>query len=493
MSDFHSAIDAHDQPALDPSKHVNFVHGMVLGVDDFRQEFAYLVGRDRWALRDLHGYGTVWGLPVTVAINGDRVEVKVDGGVAVTPRGDLVRVPRPQCAELNQWLSTHEELVNQHHQTGPDRMMLHVVLCYRECLTDKVLIPGEPCRDEESLRKDSRVADDYHLELRVLPPQQIEADATADFLAWLRSHLEVTAPGGTSAALEDVLAGMRSAALGPPPELGSPPGSPPPGPTDYMIDTSPPTAYAVAPEDLAAYLQAIFRVWATELRGRWRPSWLGDRAACDDEPSEQPSPTDADCVLLASLEVPIVRSLSGPWEVDDPPAEVAVDESRRPILLPSRMLQQLALGEWAAAAGGGGGGVLPAPPIPIPLGGRVGREPAPAPAPAPSPYRTVAAGTLPLVRTTRAPAGTFGGLRISAAEPETKAAKVAMTFDQYVRGNQYVVKPLLWPDTGGATGVTFEGFDRGGFVLRVAFRATPGEAELAATRLMVEVSEITAQ
>ena len=32
-----------------PAKHVNF--GMVLGVDDFTQEFAYLSGRDQWLSR----------------------------------------------------------------------------------------------------------------------------------------------------------------------------------------------------------------------------------------------------------------------------------------------------------------------------------------------------------------------------------------------------------------------------------------------------------
>ena len=33
-------------PTFDPSQHVNFAKGMVLGVDDFSQEFAYLAGRD---------------------------------------------------------------------------------------------------------------------------------------------------------------------------------------------------------------------------------------------------------------------------------------------------------------------------------------------------------------------------------------------------------------------------------------------------------------
>ena len=82
-----------------PAKHVNFNVGMVLGVDDFTQEFAYLSGRDQWLARDLIGYGTVRGLNVRMevdAIKGPRVVV--EPGVAVNPRGQLICVPAAQCA-----------------------------------------------------------------------------------------------------------------------------------------------------------------------------------------------------------------------------------------------------------------------------------------------------------------------------------------------------------------------------------------------------------
>src|SRR6185312_4742524 len=51
-------------PPPDPLKHVNYVLGMVLGVDDFTQEFTYLSARERWLARDAIGYGTLWGLGV---------------------------------------------------------------------------------------------------------------------------------------------------------------------------------------------------------------------------------------------------------------------------------------------------------------------------------------------------------------------------------------------------------------------------------------------
>ena len=41
--------------APDPGQHVNFVKGMVLGVADYVQEHAYLIGRSEWMVRDLIG------------------------------------------------------------------------------------------------------------------------------------------------------------------------------------------------------------------------------------------------------------------------------------------------------------------------------------------------------------------------------------------------------------------------------------------------------
>jgi len=45
MTTFTTAISAQTRP--DPGKHVNYTYGMVLGVDDFTQEFAYLSAHDR--------------------------------------------------------------------------------------------------------------------------------------------------------------------------------------------------------------------------------------------------------------------------------------------------------------------------------------------------------------------------------------------------------------------------------------------------------------
>jgi len=95
--------------APDPSMHVNYVKGMVLGVDDYRQDFAYLANLPRWATRELVGYGTASGLAVTVeddGANGPRV--RVTAGAAAAPSGKLICVGASQCGSINAWLAKPE-------------------------------------------------------------------------------------------------------------------------------------------------------------------------------------------------------------------------------------------------------------------------------------------------------------------------------------------------------------------------------------------------
>src|SRR6185436_13952826 len=82
----------------DPSEHVNYAKGMVLGVDDFTQEYAYLNGRVQWLAREAIGYGTLSGLRVFVESDGDEgPRVHVNAGTALVPSGKLVCVPADQC------------------------------------------------------------------------------------------------------------------------------------------------------------------------------------------------------------------------------------------------------------------------------------------------------------------------------------------------------------------------------------------------------------
>src|SRR6266700_4241472 len=142
MNTFAAAPVLQSVTPLDPTKHVNYELGMVLGVDDFRQEFVYLSGRDRWQDRDLIGYGTAVGLAVTFEASGAGPRIVVAPGAAVMPTGQLVCVSPAQCADVNEWLAANADEVARHVATHDDPLSLYLVLCPRECETDKVPIPG---------------------------------------------------------------------------------------------------------------------------------------------------------------------------------------------------------------------------------------------------------------------------------------------------------------------------------------------------------------
>jgi hypothetical protein len=332
-----------------PAKHVNFNVGMVLGVDDFTQEFAYLSGRDQWLARDLIGYGTVRGLNVAVevdAIKGPRVVV--EAGVALSPRGQLICVPAAQCAFLKNWVADHAEEITPNVSSPPDSdLQLYVVLCYRNCPTDDVPIAGEPCRSEDKLMAPSRLSDDFVLELRLKRPNQREEDAVRDFVAWLKLiHISETVP---STPLDQFLQAIRDAASE---WLTSPLSSPltsPPG--DFMFG-SPPASLVINAADTSEYFRAAFRIWVTELRPRWIARWHG----CAASHIENDAAADEDCVLLAQLDVPLLPLSPGTWDI--PNEDIPVKQDERPYLVHLRLLQEWVLSGMAGS--GPGALILPA-------------------------------------------------------------------------------------------------------------------------------------
>ena len=326
-----------------PAKHVNFNVGMVLGVDDFTQEFAYLSGRDQWLARDLIGYGTVRGLNVRIevdAIKGPRVVV--EAGVALNPRGQLICVPAAQCAYLKDWVADHAGDITPHVSSPPNSdLQLYVVLCYRNCPTDDVPIAGEPCRSEDKLMAPSRLSDDFVLELRLERPNQREEDAVRDFMAWLKQvHISQVDP---STPLDQFLQAIRDAAAV---WLTSPLSSPlssPPG--DFMVG-SPPGSLVINLADASEYLRAAFRIWVTELRPRWIERWHG----CAATHIEGDAAGDEDCVLLAQLDVPLLPLSPGTFDI--PNEEIPVNQNERPFLVHLRMLQEWMFASLAMADGG---------------------------------------------------------------------------------------------------------------------------------------------
>jgi hypothetical protein len=371
-----------DTAVFDPTQHVNFAKGMVLGVDDFRQEFAYLSGRDQWLLRDAIGYGTASGLRVVVEDGGaDGPRLRVTAGSAIVPSGRQVCVNADQCAVINKWLAKpgNAAIVNQLLNPGSPPLSppfsppfsppmgppgatsgtiaLHLTLCYDDCLTRPVPVPGEPCRSEDELMADSRVADDFRLELRKDAPAQVEEDALRDFVKWLRANVQVVdaspPPIGDGASW---LEALRPAAQ---PWLDAAAMSPPMSPPasfatlgDYLSDLSP-LGLAVGRGQLCEFLRVAFRFWVTELR----PMWTARRC-------HRPMVKDQDCILLARLEFDVDwvgGSPAGAWQVVGSPPAVVVDEAARPFIVHLRLLQ-----EWLTCGCECGGPGTAAPAIQAP-------------------------------------------------------------------------------------------------------------------------------
>jgi len=362
--------------APDPTQHVNYARGMVLGVDDFTQEFAWLSGRDRWLARDAIGYGTLSGLKVFAENDGtEGPRVHVTAGSALVPSGRQVCVPADQCCALNKWLAKTENAAIVTRLLSPDSpplspplsplapplpgasgvISLFLTLCWSDCLTRPVPIPGEPCRSEDELMAPSRVADDFFLELREKAPLQTEEDALRDFVRWLRANAQVMdtspPPAGDDATWLAALRPAVQAWLDA--QAASPPMSPPISFDtlgDYLFDLSP-SPIAVARGKICDFLRVAFRFWVTELR----PIWMAMRC-------HRVEQRDVDCLLLArvSFEVTwIGGSPTGAWQVSGSPVTVDVDETTRPVLAHLRLLQEWMLcGCDCASADAGSSGVI---------------------------------------------------------------------------------------------------------------------------------------
>jgi hypothetical protein len=342
MSSFQSA-SAVLQP-LDPLKRVNYTFGLVLGVEEFQQEQTYFLSKDRSHNRLLHGYGTAYGLAVSIDDGGTpNVEVRVTCGMAVNPKGQEIHVPRTMCARLNDWLAKYQPTLQEIYGAPPLTLSMCVVLCYRECQTDEVPVPGEPCRTQVDAMAATHIADSFELKLcldsDVLPtsppvslsslpsglclrPKQEEEEAVRAFRQLLnRMQVSSTAPQSgylTQDQLDALVLQLSSA-----PAATSPPSSGLP--------------LWVHPADVSDFVRRAFLLWVTQVRPALNAS-LPLGACCS--PQEN-------CVLLARLSFGIGMN----WMVL---GDVTIDEADRPFLVQTRLLQEAALLELVGGSGGVG-------------------------------------------------------------------------------------------------------------------------------------------
>ncbi len=337
---------------LDPQKRVNYTFGMVLGVDEFKQEQIYLMAKDHSQYRLAHGYGTVCGLHLEITTAPD-LEIQVSKGVAINPRGQEIHVQQLMCARLNDWLTTNQKTLESIFGNDPRSLSLCVVLCYRECPTDTVPVPGQPCRTQQDAMAASNIADSFQLKLCLnsdqipssppmsppiddavlnglcFKPSQIEEDTIRRFGRLLHRIRIVDTPSSvTEAELESLVRQLESDSG----TITSPPMTSPASPPD---DDSP---IYLSAQDAPGFMRAAFLVWVTEVR----PSLVTQSEACGCGcPDEQ-------CVLLAELTFQVSKI----WQVV---GSVTVDESHRPYLLETRLLQEWLLNQVGSGAGNDAG------------------------------------------------------------------------------------------------------------------------------------------
>ncbi|MFM7469900.1 MAG: hypothetical protein ACKO5P_00075, partial [Nodosilinea sp.] len=180
-----------DLEELHCRERLNHVLGQVLGVKEFQQEQTYFLHQNRLHNRSLHGYGTVWGLAVQTVNTGENLEIQVAPGFALDTQGRELWVDALQCANLNAWLAatsaTAPEEANwqtlESIAADSTTVAVYVTLCYHPCPTGAQPILGNPCRadtGEEGVIQNTRIRDEFELQLRATPPRQWEED-------WVRS------------------------------------------------------------------------------------------------------------------------------------------------------------------------------------------------------------------------------------------------------------------------------------------------------------------
>lgn len=284
---------------LTPNKRVNYNLGMVLGVDDFRQEQVHLEWQDHLANRLLHGYGTVCGLHVSQRPfpAASDVEILIQRGYALSPHGRWIWVEQEQCARLNEWIQAHR--ADHDAFLAPASYTVYARLCYVECPTDQVPIAGQACAPEEENMAPSRTLETFHASLSWTTPDQAKEDyfrAFGDLLGRIILVDNAASPveADDSALLLDLVRHLPD--LSPPDDDG----------LIYLHE-----------ESACESIQQALAIWVTEVCPRFAP------------------PEEEDCILLACIHFDVD---DGGVLVND---SVQVDNCKRPLLIPTRLQQEL--------------------------------------------------------------------------------------------------------------------------------------------------------
>lgn len=307
---------------LDPDARVNYEFGLVLGVEEFRQEQFYHLQKEYLHNRGLHGYGVVSGLQVSPERTADNdVRVNVGAGVGIDQCGRTFTIRSDQCAYLRAWLERHRQRLSL--TEGP--LALYVIGTYDECQDALVSIAGQPCASSEQSLAASRIRDSFNITLSATPPAMPAWEAIrrlAALMSLVRVVDELTPENSEEAQIAARVRVLDDlAALD---ELGGPP--------DEVDGFFHPPYWLLPAQDLPQTLDRLFMIWVTEVRPRLAPAVIDGCGASD--------PVETG-VLLGRIDLNLTDA-AAPIQFDfGEEAAPAASHDDRPYLLQTQAIQEL--------------------------------------------------------------------------------------------------------------------------------------------------------
>ena len=155
--------------AMGDTVRVRYFFGQRLTAVDLADEQAYLVGKQRFHNRHLHGLGVLCGLTAerTGAIAGDAEHtriLRVHRGAAIDCHGREIVVGSDHCLDVGAWYGKRRaKLPASWKETGPHDVW--VAVRYRDCPSDPVIAPRDPCGCPSEGCEYARVREGFELDL----------------------------------------------------------------------------------------------------------------------------------------------------------------------------------------------------------------------------------------------------------------------------------------------------------------------------------------
>ena len=216
----------------------------------------------------------------------------------------------------------------------PGAHKVYVTLCYSQCLTDLVPIAGQQCAPDEANSAPSRILQSVYAAILVDPAAAAARRAGACLGALLRQieiiddTASLPAPDD-SAALKAAVRALAADLL----------------PLESLPASGP---FHLSAADADATIREALTIWVTEISPHTRPA-----------PEKSPllDSTADDCVLLVEIDFTIGNDGQLVLSIDAfgnlVPGDIVIDETQRPVLVPTRLLQEVLHGSGTGPLDGG--------------------------------------------------------------------------------------------------------------------------------------------